>query len=34
MKKLRIGVFGAHHNSYRVCGTEGQIENLKGLQTV
>ncbi|MGM9667830.1 MAG: Gfo/Idh/MocA family protein [Eubacteriales bacterium] len=22
--------FGAHHNSYRVCGTEGQIENLRG----
>lgn len=23
--------FGAHHNSYRVCGTEGQIENLRGM---
>ena len=22
--------FGAHHNAYRVCGTEGQIENLRG----
>ncbi len=22
--------YGAHHNSYRVCGTKGQIENLKG----
>lgn len=23
--------FGGHHNSYRVCGTRGQIENLRGL---
>lgn len=23
--------FGGHHNSYRVCGTEGQIENLRGM---
>lgn len=23
--------FGAHHCSYRVCGTEGQIENLRGM---
>ena len=23
--------FGAHHNSYRVCGTKGQIENLRGF---
>ena len=23
--------FGAHHNAYRVCGTEGQIENLRGM---
>ncbi len=23
--------FGAHHNSYRVCGTEGQIENVRGM---
>lgn len=22
--------FGAYHNAYRVCGTEGQIENLRG----
>ena len=23
--------FGAHENSYRVCGTKGQIENLRGM---
>ena len=23
--------FGAHHNAYRICGTNGQIENLRGL---
>ncbi len=23
--------FGAHNNAYRVCGTEGQIENLRGM---
>ena len=23
--------FGAHENSYRICGTEGQIENLRGM---
>ncbi len=23
--------FGAHHNAYRICGTEGQIENVKGM---
>lgn len=23
--------FGAHDNSYRVCGTKGQIENLRGM---
>lgn len=23
--------FGAHHNAYRICGTEGQIENLRGM---
>ncbi len=23
------GGFGAHHNSYRICGTEGQVENLR-----
>ena len=22
--------FGGHHNSYRICGTNGQIENLRG----
>ena len=24
--------FGAHHNSYRICGTKGQIENVRGMQ--
>lgn len=23
--------FGAHHNSYRVCGTDGQFENVRGM---
>ena len=23
--------FGAHHNAYRICGTEGQIENIRGM---
>lgn len=23
--------YGAHHNAYRVCGTRGQIENLRGM---
>ena len=23
--------FGGHHNAYRICGTEGQIENLRGM---
>ena len=23
--------FGAHHNTYRICGTNGQIENLRGM---
>ena len=23
------GQFGAHHNAYRICGTDGQIENLR-----
>ncbi|MBR6728598.1 MAG: Gfo/Idh/MocA family oxidoreductase [Clostridia bacterium] len=23
--------FGAHHNAYRICGTKGQIENLRGM---
>lgn len=25
------GAFGAHHNSYRLCGENGQIENLRGM---
>ncbi|MBE6787505.1 MAG: Gfo/Idh/MocA family oxidoreductase [Ruminococcaceae bacterium] len=24
--------FGAHHNAYRVCGSEGQIENIRGYR--
>lgn len=23
--------FGGHHNAYRICGTNGQIENLRGM---
>ena len=23
--------FGGHHNSYRICGTKGQMENLRGM---
>ena len=23
--------FGAHHNAYRICGTDGQIENIRGM---
>ena len=23
--------FGSHHNAYRICGTNGQIENLRGM---
>ncbi|MBE6659443.1 MAG: Gfo/Idh/MocA family oxidoreductase [Ruminococcaceae bacterium] len=23
--------YGAHHNAYRICGTRGQIENLRGM---
>jgi len=23
--------FGSHHNAYRICGTKGQIENLRGM---
>lgn len=23
--------FGGHHNAYRICGTEGQIENVRGM---
>ncbi len=26
--------FGAHHNSSRVCGTEGQIENVRGTDKI
>ena len=25
------GGFGAHSNSYRICGSDGQIENLRGM---
>jgi predicted dehydrogenase len=25
--------FGAHHDAYRVCGTNGQIENLRGMDS-
>ena len=28
------GRFGAHGNSYRVCGTNGQIENVRGTEKV
>ena len=24
--------FGAHHNAYRLCGTKGQIENIRGIK--
>jgi len=24
--------FGGHHNAYRICGTEGQIENVRGMK--
>ena len=24
--------FGGHHNAYRICGTKGQIENLRGMK--
>ena len=24
--------FGAHHNAYRICGTEGQVENVRGME--
>lgn len=30
-KVTGCAAFGAHSNSYRVCGTEGQIENLRGM---
>ena len=25
------GGYGGHHNAYRICGTDGQIENLRGM---
>lgn len=25
--------FGGHHNAYRICGTDGQIENLRGMNS-
>ena len=25
------GGLGAHHNAYRICGTNGQVENLRGM---
>ncbi len=25
------GAYGAHHNAYRICGENGQIENLRGM---
>ncbi len=31
-KVTGCAAFGAHGNSYRVCGTEGQIENLRGMK--
>ena len=27
------GAFGAHHNAYRICGKNGQIENLRGMDS-
>ena len=24
--------YGAHHNAYRICGTNGQIENVRGME--
>ncbi|MBQ9106253.1 MAG: Gfo/Idh/MocA family oxidoreductase [Clostridia bacterium] len=30
-KFTACSAFGAHSNSYRICGTEGQIENLRGM---
>lgn len=31
-KVTGCAAFGAHGNSYRVCGTKGQIENLRGMK--
>lgn len=30
-KVTGCAAFGAHHNAYRICGTDGQIENLRGM---
>ncbi len=30
-KVAGCSAFGSHHNSYRICGTEGQIENVRGM---
>lgn len=30
-KATGCAAFGGHHNAYRICGTEGQIENLRGM---
>ncbi|MBQ8762526.1 MAG: Gfo/Idh/MocA family oxidoreductase [Clostridia bacterium] len=30
-KVTGCSAFGAHHNAYRVCGENGQIENLRGM---
>lgn len=30
-KVTGCAAYGGHHNSYRICGTDGQIENLRGM---
>lgn len=30
-KVTGCAAFGAHHNAYRICGVNGQIENLRGM---
>ncbi len=30
-KVTGCAAFGAHHNAYRICGTQGQIENPRGM---
>lgn len=30
-KVTGCAAYGAHHNAYRLCGTNGQIENLRGM---
>ena len=30
-KVTGCSAFGAHHNAYRICGVNGQVENLRGL---